>query len=116
MGRLSVVQEALRAWLLAPTNLWRWPPPETFSARLEPLRPEEYWGQPEAEACRLLWEELRALLQTLALPLEVQDRLTRNGRLVVHGIRLRQVEWRLWPRRAARKIEEMIAGEAAGGS
>jgi hypothetical protein len=104
-----VVQEALRAWLLAPTDLLRWPPPETFSERREPLRPEEYWDQPPDTACDLVLKELRAIRQTLDLPPDAVSGLTRNGLLTVHAIRLRQLEWRLWPRHAARKIKEMTA-------
>jgi hypothetical protein len=104
-----VVQEALRAWLLAPTDLWRWPPPETFSAQREPLRPQEYWDEPADTACELLYNELRAIRQTLDLPPEALSGLTRNGLLTVHAIRLRQLEWRLWPGFTARKIREMIA-------
>jgi hypothetical protein len=103
------VHDALHDWLLQPTDPLRWPPPETFSARREPLRPEEYWDQPPATACDLLYNELRAIRQTLDLPPEALSGLTRNGLLTVHAIRLRQLEWRLWPGLAARKIREMRA-------
>jgi hypothetical protein len=103
------VYDALYGWLLEPTDLTRWPPPETFSARREPLLPEEYWDQSADTACELLFKELRAIRQTLDLPPEALSGLTRNGLLTVHAIRLRQLEWRLWPGFTARKIREMIA-------
>jgi hypothetical protein len=82
-------------------------PPETFSERREPLRREEYWDQPPDTACELLYNELRAIRQTLDLPPEALSGLTRNGLLTAHAIRLRQLEWRLWPRGAARAIRAM---------
>jgi len=102
------VRQALHAWLLAPTDPRRWPPPETFSLRRFRLRPEEYWNHPQATAVRLLREELRALRYTLDLPPEAISGLARNGLLSMHAIRLRQLEWRLWPRLAARAIRQMI--------
>ena len=103
------VRQALSPWLLAPTDPERWPPPDTFSPRRWRLRQEEYWDQPPAVACSLLREELRAIRQTLGLPEEALSGLHRNGLLAMHAIRLRQVQWRLWPRITARKIREMIA-------
>jgi hypothetical protein len=103
------VGEALYTWLLAPTDPQRWPPPETFSARLFPLRREEYWDQPPAVACRLVRDELRALRHTLDLPPEAISGLARNGLLIAHAMRLRQLEWRLWPRFTARQIKRLIA-------
>jgi hypothetical protein len=103
------VRQALYAWLLAPTDPRRWPPPATFSARRLPLRRAEYWDQPPAVASWLLFQELRAIRQTLDLPVEAISGLTRNGLLVAHAIRLRQLEWRLWPRLTARQIKRMIA-------
>jgi hypothetical protein len=103
------VRQALAAWLLAPTDPNRWPPSDTFSPRRWRLHREEYWDQPPAVACHLLYEELRAIRQTLDLPAEALSRLHRNGLLTVHAIRLRQLEWRLWPRLTARKIREIIA-------
>jgi hypothetical protein len=103
------VSETLYPWLLVPTDPQRWPPPDTISARLLPLRREEYWDQPPEVASWLLRQELRAILQTLDLPLEAISGLTRNGRLVVHAMRLRQLEWRLWPRFTARAIRRLIA-------
>jgi hypothetical protein len=104
-----LVAAALRDWLLEPTDLTRWPPPETFSAQRVPLLPEEYWDQPVDTACELLFKELRAIRQTLDLPPEALSGLTRNGLLAAHAMRLRQLEWRLWPGFTARKIREMTA-------
>jgi hypothetical protein len=103
------VGEALYTWLLAPTDPQRWPPPETFSARRFPLRREDYWDQPPAVASRLVRDELRALRHTLDLPPEAISGLARNGLLIAHAMRLRQLEWRLWPRFAARQIRRLIA-------
>jgi hypothetical protein len=102
------VRQVLAPWLLAPTDPQRWPPPETFSTRRPRLRPEEFWDQPQATACRLLREELRAICYTLALPPEAISGLARNGLLAAHAIRLRQLEWRLWPRFAARALRQML--------
>lgn len=102
------VRQALQAWLLAPTDPERWPPPETFSTRRFRLRQEEFWDQPQAIACGLLREELRAMRSTLDLPPEAISGLARNGLLAMHAIRLRQLEWRLWPRFAARAIRQTI--------
>ncbi|HEU5367579.1 MAG TPA: hypothetical protein VFU69_03910 [Ktedonobacterales bacterium] len=74
-----------------------------------PLRREDYWDLPTAVVCRLLRDELCALRRTLDLPPEAVSGLTRNGLLLAHAIRLRQVEWRLWPRFTARAIRQMIA-------
>jgi hypothetical protein len=104
-----VVAAALKAWLLKPTDLTRWPPPETFESCRLPLRQEEYWNQPASTVCDLLRQELRAIRQTLDLPPEALSGLTRNGLLAAHATRLRQLEWRLWPGFTARKINEMIA-------
>ena len=102
------VRQVLHPWLLAPTDPERWPPPETWSQRRWRLRREEYWDQPQDTSCRLLREELGALRYTLDLPPEAISGLARNGLLAVHAIRLRQLEWRLWPRMAARAIRQMI--------
>ena len=101
------VREALFAWLIAPTDPHRWPPPDTFERRRWPLRPDEMDGQ-RPTASRLLRKELRAIRQTLDLPPEAASRLTRNGLLTVHAIRLRQLERWLWPFYAAREIKRLI--------
>ena len=101
------VREALTAWLIAPTDPQRWPPPETFERRRWPLRPDEIDGQ-RPTASRLLRKELRAIRQTLDLPPEAASRLTRNGLLIAHAIRLRQLERWLWPLYAAREIKRLI--------
>ncbi len=102
------VREALSAWLIAPTDPQRWPPPDTFERRRRPLRADEMDGQ-RPTASRLLCKELRAIRQTLDLPPEAASRLTRNGLLIVHAIRLRQLERWLWPFYAAREIKRLIA-------
>ncbi len=110
------VQHALAPWLLAPTNLKRWPPPTTFEPRRLPFDPEAGRGQSHTTLCDWLYDELKAIRQTLDLPPEALSGLTRNGLLVAHGIRLRQLEGWLWPRWAARHIRRMIASpNMAGG-
>ena len=104
-----MVRDVLRPWLLAPTDLRRWPPPETFEARRWAISPEEADDQARPTASKLLREELRAIRQTLDLPPEALSGLTRNGLLAAHGLRLRQLERWLWPFYAAREIKRMIA-------
>ncbi|HLW03844.1 MAG TPA: hypothetical protein VKT82_34675 [Ktedonobacterales bacterium] len=104
-----VVRDLLRPWLLAPTDLRRWPPPDTFEAQRWPISPEEADDQSRPTASTLLREELRAIRQTLDLPSNTLSGLTRNGLLAAHGVRLRQLERWLWPFYAAREIKRMIA-------
>ena len=104
-----VVRDALRPWLLAPTDSRRWPPLETFQERRFPISPKEAAGQTRPTACKLLREELRAIRQTLDLPPDAVSGLTRNGLLAAHGLRLRQLERWLWPFYAAREIKRLIA-------
>ena len=101
-----VVREVLRPWLLLPTDLRRWPPPDTF----EPQRlPIDAADQTRQTARKLLRDELRAIRQTLDLPPHALSGLTRNGLLAAHGARLRELEGWLWPFYAAREIKRMIA-------
>ncbi len=102
------VREALYAWLLAPTDYNRWPPP-VFQKYREPLSWREKQGPSRGKAIALLYEELRAVRQTLDFPPQALSGLTRNGLLTVHAIRLRQVQHWLRPKEAARVIREMIA-------
>ena len=104
-----LVRQVLRPWLLAPTDLRRWPPPDTFTERRWPIGPAEAADQTRPTASKLLREELRAIRQTLDLPPDAISGLTRNGLLTAHSIRLRQVEHWLWPFYAAREIKRMIA-------
>ena len=101
-----LVRDALRLWLLLPTDLRRWPYPDTF---LEQRLPIDARDQSRPTACTLLREELRAIRQTLDLPPDALSGLTRNGLLAAHGARLRQVEGWLWPFYAAREITHLIA-------
>ena len=104
------VHDTLFLWLYNPTNLRRWQPPARFTARRQPISPDDLdqndWL---ANACTLLREELSVIRQTLDFPPEAMSGLTRNGLLTMHAIRLRQLERWLWPRFAARKIKQMIA-------
>jgi hypothetical protein len=110
LSRLSpVVRAALCAWLLAPTDLNRWPPPEHFHHQRLPIRPEEQRGQPRSTACHLLYQELKVIRQTLDMPPQVLSVMTHNGLLAVHAIRLQQLERWLWPPDAARQIHRLIA-------
>ena len=102
------VRAALNDWLLNPTNLNRWPPPERFYACRLPFSPT--LGRQSAATWRdLLYQELRAIRQTLDFPPEALSGLTRNGLLTVHAIRLRQLEGWLRPGGAASEIDAMIA-------
>ena len=103
------MRDALRRWLLLPTDLRRWPPPETFSEQRLPISPAEADDQTRSTARTLLREELRAIRQTLDLPPHALSGLTRNGLLAAHGLRLRQLEGWLWPFYAAREITRLIA-------
>jgi hypothetical protein len=101
------VREALRVWLLAPTDLWRWPPPAKFTARRDPLHREAITDLKTASD--LLYAELRVLRQTLDFPPEAISVLAHNGLLITHAMRLRQLEGWLRPQRAAWMIRQMIA-------
>jgi hypothetical protein len=101
------VREALHGWLLAPTDYNRWPPP-VFQKYRQPLSWREKQGASRGKGVALLFEEMRAVRQTLDFPPQALSGLTRNGLLTVHGIRLRQLEGWLRPREAARAIKEMI--------
>ena len=103
-----LVRDALSAWLVAPTDPRRWPPPDTFSERRWPIDAKEAEDQSRPVASRLLHAELKAIRQTLDMPPDALSGLTRNGLLAVHGIRLRQLEHWLWPFYAAREITRMI--------
>jgi hypothetical protein len=104
-----LTRQALRPWLLAPTDPRRWPPPDTFEPRRYPISPAEADDYTRPTASKLLRAELRAIRQTLDLPPDTLSGLTRNGLLVAHSIRLRQLEQWLWPFYAAREIKRMIA-------
>jgi len=104
-----LVRDALSEWLLAPTDLNRWPPPATFQHRRWPFTWGEMSGKTRSTWCNLLHKELRAIRQTLDFPPEAMSGLTRNGLLTVHAIRLRQLEGWLWPFFAAREIKKLIA-------
>ncbi len=104
-----LVREALFLWLLAPTNLHRWPPPTTFQQQRAPISQEEVGDDLLANSVMLLREELSAIRQTLDFPPEAMSGLTRNGLLTMHAVRLRQVEGWLWPVQAASLIQQMIA-------
>ena len=103
-----LTSDLLRPWLLLPTDLRRWPPPETFSEQRLPFDAQAA-DQTRPTACTLLREELRAIRQTLDLPPHALSGLTRNGLLAAHGARLRQLESWLWPFYAAREITRLIA-------
>ena len=104
-----IVRDALRPWLLAPTDPRRWPPPDTFEERRWPIDAHEAADQSRPTARQLLRDELRAIRQTLDLPSDAVSGLTRNGLLAAHGLRLCQLERWLWPFYAAREIKRMIA-------
>ena len=104
-----IVRNALRPWLLAPTDPRRWPPPDTFEERRGPISPREAADHSRPTASQLLRDELKAIRQTLDLPPHALSGLTRNGLLAAHGLRLRQLEGWLWPFYAAKEIKRMIA-------
>ena len=104
------VHDTLFLWLFNPTDLRHWQPPARFTARRQPISPDELDADDWlASVCTLLREELSVIRQTLDFPPEAMSGLTRNGLLTMHAIRLRQLERWLWPRLAARKIKQMIA-------
>jgi hypothetical protein len=102
------VREALCSWLLAPTDLWRWPPPPRFEHQRAPI-PAEKLTDENNGARDLLLAELRVLRQTLDFPPEAISVLPHNGLLITHAIRLRQLEGWFSPQRAAWMICHMIA-------
>ena len=102
------VREAHFMWLLAPTDLRRWPPPANFSHQRSAIGPDEVDDEPLVSACKLLRKELNAIRQTLDFPPQALSGLTRNGLLAVHGIRLLQLERWLWPICAVREINRLI--------
>ncbi len=104
-----LVREALEKWLLEPTDLNRWPPPDSFSHRRYPLQWWELAGQTLDDIRNLLLEELRVIRQTIDFPPEALSGLTHNGLLIVHGIRLRQLERWLQPEGVAQEINGLIA-------
>ncbi len=107
------VKQALLAWLIAPTDPG-WPRPESFSRSRLPFteaelrQPARPWparaskagenaetrfpqaGQAEGQPM-LLWDEVKAIRQTLDMPLEELHGIARDLLLVAHGTRLRQV-------------------------
>jgi hypothetical protein len=110
LGALSpVVQQALLDWLLAPTDLNCWPPPATFAQRRLPFHADELHGKSFADRCTLLYEELKAIRQTLDFPPQGLSVLTQNDLFIAHAIRLRQLEGCLRPAAAARAIKKLIA-------
>jgi hypothetical protein len=93
------ITRALRAWLIAPTHP-TWPRPDTFTRHLLPFTasdltpPAHPWpaqtGQPQGLPGRL-WEVIKAIRQTLDMPLDDLHGITRDLLLVAHGTRLRQI-------------------------
>ena len=102
------VQEALRDWLLRPTDLLGWPRPETFQQRRSGFGASELSVKSLDTWRRLLYNELRAIRQTLDFPPGALSGLTRNGLLAAHALRLRQLERQMWSPRMLRLINEMI--------
>ena len=108
-----LVREALYAWLIAPTDLNLWPPPVSFSRRRAPIDWDDVAEDVLPTCGRLLLDELRAIRQTLDFPPEALSGLTRNGLLIAHAIRLRQLERWLCAPSAARQIRRLIASAPA---
>ncbi|HEU5368464.1 MAG TPA: hypothetical protein VFU69_08375, partial [Ktedonobacterales bacterium] len=84
----EAVAEALRDWLEAPTDGQRWPAPSSFSSYRALLEAGEV-AQPGAALPDLLYDEIKAMRQTLDFPIEVFCGINRNVLLAAHGQRLR---------------------------
>ncbi|HEY7357241.1 MAG TPA: hypothetical protein VH590_12270 [Ktedonobacterales bacterium] len=122
------IRQALLAWLVAPTD-GRWPAPsaagacgcrapalsasprapapESFSRQRAAFAPGEL-RQPVRPLPTLLFDEVKAIRQTLDMSLDALDGITREMLLVAHGTRLRQVSAALGERCALGEIEALL--------
>jgi hypothetical protein len=100
------IRQMLLAWLIAPTDP-RWPAPDSFSRQRSPFAPGDL-RQPPKPLPVLLVEEIKAILQTLDMPLESLHGITRDLLLVAHGTRLRQLCGALGERLARQEIEAVL--------
>jgi hypothetical protein len=83
----NAIKKALLAWLIAPTDP-RWPTPDSFSRA--PFTADELC-QPARPLPTPLWDEMKAVRQTLDTPFGDLHGIARDLLLVAHGTRLRQV-------------------------
>ncbi len=100
-----VIRQALARWLIAPTDP-RWPRPDEFSRHLLPFT-ERDLRQPIKPLPTLFFDEIKAIRQTLDMPLDTLHGITRDLLLVTHGTRLRQLVAALGEPRALQEIETM---------
>ena len=100
------IRQALLAWLVAPTDR-RWPRPEGFSRQRASFAPGEL-RQPLRPLPTLLFDEVKAIRQTLDMSLDALDGITREMLLVAHGTRLRQLSAALGERPALGEIEALL--------
>ncbi len=98
-----LIADGLRDWLEAPTDRQRWPAPTSFPAARAPFSEEEV-AQPEKPLPDLLYDEIKAIRQTLDFPIEVFCGISRNALLAMHGARLRALVERLGLRRALAEL------------
>ncbi len=103
------VRQALLDWLIASTDLRRWPPPASFSSRRLPFAESDLLNKSLSDYVKLLRDELSAIRQTLDFPPQALSGLTRYGLLVAHSIRLRQIIGALRPSIAEQEIKQMVA-------
>ncbi len=99
------VRTILLDWLLDPTDLYRWPPPDRFLFWRLPLAESEVKNKTLDDYRTLLRKELSAIRQTLDFPPQALSGIIRYGLLVAHGIRLRQIVWAMWPTIAEREVK-----------
>jgi hypothetical protein len=105
------IEQALMDWLIAPTDHRRWPWLDSFHSHRLPLGADELRLSLDT-ACDLLWEEMKAIRQTLDFPFEVLHGIPRDLLLTAHGARLRQLIWAMGKRHALKEIERMTHPEA----
>ena len=95
-------QQALLAWLVAPTETF-WPQPEGFSPQRLPFTASEV-GQPAQPLPALFLAEIKAMRQTQDTSLKALHGISRDLLLVVHGTRLRQITAALGDERALKEV------------
>lgn len=108
-GLPASVRGILLDWLLDPTDLHRWPPPDSFASRRAPFAASDLLDKTIEDYCKLARDELAAIRQTLDFPPEILSGLTRYGLLVAHGARLRQLIEAMQPPLAEQEMQQMIA-------
>ncbi len=103
------VRHLLLDWLLDPTDLRRWPAPNSLPERCAPFAASDVQGKTRAAYRKLLRDELAAIRHALDFPPEVLSGLTRYGVLVARGARPRQLVGAMPPRAAEQELQKLIA-------